>query len=79
MAMNERDVRFFRPLWVRLLVTAIVTGWFLAETILGHDMMWIVITAAGVLYCIWNFFLTFPKDATPATTAPPPDGSLPKG
>ncbi len=72
MAMNERDIRFFRPLWVRLLVSGIVVAWFLIETIFGHDMMWIVITAAGVLYCLWNFFLVFPKHTPAATPAPKP-------
>jgi hypothetical protein len=73
MAMNERDLRFFRPLWVRLLVTGIVVVWFLVETILGHDMLWIGITAVGVIYCIWNFFLTFPKNLPePGDAAPPP-------
>ena len=30
------------------------------------------ITAVGVVYCVWNFFLRFPKDAPamPATPAP---------
>ena len=73
--MNDRDLRFFRPLWVRLAVTGIVVVWFLVETILSHDMLWIGITAIGVIYCIWNFFLTFPKDlpaADPANPAPPP-------
>jgi hypothetical protein len=79
MAMNERDLRFFRPLWVRILVTGIVAAWFLVETILSHDMLWIGITAAGVIYCIWNFFLTFPKDRPAGDRADPsPAGEPPK-
>jgi hypothetical protein len=74
--MNERDVKFFRPLWIRILVTGIVVAWFLVETILGHDAMWITITAAGVLYCVWNFFLRFPRD-TPAADSTPPDVKQP--
>ena len=77
MAMNERDVRFFRPLWIRLLVTAIVAVWFLIELIFGHDQLWIGITAVGVVYCVWNFFLRFPKDV-PATPPSPPGREPPR-
>ena len=73
--MNERDTKFFRPLWIRLLVTAVVVVWFALEAIFTHDGMWMVITGAGIAYCVWNFFLRFPKDvpveAPPAAPAPP--------
>ena len=42
--MNERDLRFFRPLWVRLMVTAVVVAWFGFEVLVSHDTMWIAIT-----------------------------------
>ena len=80
-ALSERDVKFFRPLWIRLLVTAVVAIWFVAETVLGHEMLWIGVTAVGLVYCIWNFFLRFPKE-TPGEVAsvpavPPPPGPAP--
>jgi len=79
--MNERDAKFFRPLWIRLLVTGVVVVWCAVEVTLGHDQLWIGITAVGVVYCVWNFFLRFPKDL-PATTAPadpsPPSSEPPR-
>ena len=79
--MNERDAKFFRPLWIRLLVTGVVVVWCAVEVTLGHDQLWIGITAVGVGYCVGNFFLRFPKDL-PATTAPadpgPPSSEPPK-
>ena len=60
--MNERDTNFFRPLWIRLLVTAVVAVWFALEAILSHDQLWMGITAVGVVYCVWNFFLRFPRE-----------------
>jgi hypothetical protein len=33
--------------------------------------MWIAITSVGLVYCVWNFFLRFPKDqpgAPPGST-----------
>ena len=72
--MNERDTNFFRPLWIRVLVTGIVAVWFVLEAVLSHDQLWMGITAGGVVYCVWNFFLRFPKDApaAPAASDEPP-------
>jgi hypothetical protein len=74
LALSDRDVKFFRPLWIRVLVTAIVAAWFLAETLLGHELLWIGVTAAGLVYCIWNLFLRFPKQLPAGDTpaVPPP-------
>lgn len=74
-AMNERDVKFFRPLWIRVLVTGVVVVWFVLEAVFSHDQLWMGITGVGVVYCVWNFFLRFPKDvpveAAAAVPAPP--------
>ena len=72
--MNERETNFFRPLWIRVLVTGIVAVWFVLEAVLSHDQLWMGITAVGVVYCVWNFFLRFPKDApaAPAASDEPP-------
>ena len=81
-AMNERDVKFFRPLWISLLVTGVLVVWFVVETVFGHDQLWMGITAVGVVYCVWNFFLRFPKDVpvaeAPAAVPPPPADEPPK-
>ena len=68
--MKQSDVKFFRPLWLRLLVTAVCVVWFGLEVVFGRDPLWIGITAISIGYCVWNFFLRFPK-AEPATTALP--------
>jgi hypothetical protein len=77
--MKESDVKFFRPLWRRLLVAAICVTWFAFEAFFGHDQLWIVLSGAAVAYCAWNFFLKFPKDqpATPAASAPADDPASP--
>ena len=76
--MNERDVKFFRPLWIRALVTGVIVVWFVLELVFSHDSFWLTVTGAGIAYCVWNFFLRFPKPPDPAaqpapTDAPPPD------
>ena len=79
--MNEKDAKFFRPLWIRVALTGVLVVWFAAEMIFSHDQMWIVVTAAGIAYCVWNFFLRFPKElpaADPiAGAVPTPDGPSP--
>ena len=67
--MNERDTKFFRPLWLRLLLTAICVVWFVLEAVFSHDPLWMTITGGAIAYCVWNFFLRFPK-AAPAVAAP---------
>lgn len=68
MAMNERDAKFFRPLWIRVGVTALLVVWCILEAVFSHDQLWIGITAVGVVYCVWNFFLRW-KDPAPAAPA----------
>jgi hypothetical protein len=72
--MNEKDTNWFRPLWRRVLVTAIIVAWFGYETLFTHDSLWISITAIGIAYCAWNFFIRFPRD----NPAPPADSTPPK-
>ena len=74
--MKDRDVAFFRPLWRRVVVTAICIVWAIAELI-GHDGLWIAITLGLTAYAVWTLFITFPKDVPPPppkenADAPPP-------
>lgn len=71
MALTQRDQDFFRPLWRRVLVTAVVVGWCAYEVFVSHEQMWIVLTGIAVVYCVWNFFLRYPRDdaaAPPGST-----------
>ena len=91
MALKENDLRFFRPLWLRIAITAALAVWCALEIIFTHETLWIGITAAGVAYCLYNFFWKWPKDlpplAAPAGTAapaaadmtPPVESSTPAG
>ena len=74
--MRENDMNWFRPLWRRVAVTAVVALWFGYESLFSHEQMWIGITGVALVYCVWNFFLRFPKDvpaARPAVPPPAPD------
>lgn len=73
--MNERDTNFFRPLWRRVLVTAVCVVWCGFEVFFSRDQFWMVLSGLAVAYSVWNFFLAFPKDAKPAGA--PPDEPTP--
>jgi len=76
MALNQNDADFFRPLWRRIAATAVITAWCAYETFFSHDQMWIAITAAGLVYCVWNFFLRYPKDQPGSTGSGTPTAAL---
>ncbi|HEX4296951.1 MAG TPA: hypothetical protein VHZ56_02935 [Devosia sp.] len=70
--MNERDVKFFRPLWIRLLITGLVAVWFCVETLYTHEQIWMFATGAALAWAVWNLFLRFPKDVPAAATSEEP-------
>jgi 4-hydroxybenzoate polyprenyltransferase len=61
MPMKQRDVDFFRPMWRRVVVTAICVIWAALEAWHGEET-WIVITLGLTAYAVWTFFIAFPKD-----------------
>lgn len=62
----EQASPFYRPLWVRVAITAFVAAWFAVETYYGNSL-WSAIAALMFGYAIWTFFLSWPKT--------PPDNS----
>ena len=75
MALKENDVRFFRPLWIRLATTGVCVAWFVAESIFTRDPLWLGVSGVGIVYCVWNFFLRW-KDV-PVAPAEAPAGDSP--
>lgn len=60
--MKQNDVNWFRPLWRRVLVTAVVVVWCVWEWVWNQDQFWGVLTAALLAYAVYSFFISFPKD-----------------
>ncbi|MBF9032533.1 hypothetical protein HKCCE3408_19210 [Rhodobacterales bacterium HKCCE3408] len=54
------DIRhpYFRPLWVRLPITAIVLGWALVEALSGN-LVWALVFAAGGGWLVYGWFVIF--------------------
>ena len=49
---------WFRPLWRRVLVTALCAGWVVFELAYSGDGFWTIIAGACAGYCLWSFFLS---------------------
>ena len=56
--MSFLDVRtpFFRPLWRRVVATAVCLVWAVVELATG-SVMWAILFGASGLYLCWQFFL----------------------
>lgn len=57
--MKDSELEWFRPLWLRLVVTGLVAVWFLWETFWNQDQMWMIITGAALAYAVWNLFIKY--------------------
>lgn len=62
----EQASPFYKPLWRRVVITAVVAAW-LAFEIYNNEGLWIAAAAAMLGYAIWTFFLSWPK--TPDDTS----------
>lgn len=58
--MNERDTKFFKPLWRRLAVMALCFVWIGWEFTNGVTL-WLLLAGALTLYSFWTLFLNFDR------------------
>ena len=54
-------VPFFKPLWIRVLTTAVTLGWALFELATGNPGWAMLFGAVGV-WCAYEFFVVFDPD-----------------
>ncbi len=66
MQLIDPQHKFYRPLWVRLLVVGICGAWFCLEVIMGASF-WVVIMGALTAYTSWVLLIRF----QPAPEEPP--------
>jgi hypothetical protein len=60
---------FYKPLWIRILITAACLGWALVE-LSANNVFWAILFGSVGVYCAHQFFIAFdPKD--------PEDGKKP--
>jgi hypothetical protein len=49
---------FYKPLWIRVLITALCLGWAVVELAAGGPF-WAILFGAMGLYCAHQFFIAF--------------------
>ena len=56
---------FYKPLWRRVVITAVVAGMLVFELLVGKDGFWIVITGALLAYTAWILLISWKDDPPP--------------
>jgi hypothetical protein len=70
MANKEQQHPFYRPLWRRVAITAVVALWLAFEIYQGASGLWVAIAAGMLVYAVYTFFITWPKDAPTGDAGP---------
>ena len=60
-SMFDLDHPFFKPLWVRILVTALTLGWSVVEALTG-SAFWFALLAGVGAWLAYSFFLARKDD-----------------
>jgi hypothetical protein len=56
---KDTEIEWFRPLWLRIVVTAAIAVWFGYEVLISRDQLWMIVTGAALAYAVWNLFIRF--------------------
>lgn len=57
--MKDTEIEWFRPLWLRIVVTGAIAIWCAYEVFISHDQLWIAVTGVALAYAVWNLFIRF--------------------
>jgi len=60
---NQADIEFFKPLWRRVAVVAVLVAWLGFEALFVGEPMWLVIIGGTLAYAVWTFFLNWKGEA----------------
>lgn len=62
---------WFRPLYRRVILVALIAVWGAWEWIYNQDQFWGMITIAMLAYAVWTFFINFDKELAKHDNAKP--------
>lgn len=65
MAFREQQHPFYKPLWRRIVIVAVVAAWVVFEFVTSSSPLWIMLAVAFLIYAVYMFFITWPKDDEP--------------
>ncbi len=71
MAIKEQQHPFYKPLWRRVVIVAVVAAWTIVEVMTGADGFWLLLSGGMLAYSIYIFFITWPKDTPEGDGTPP--------
>lgn len=54
---SEADNAFFRPLWRRVALLAVVAVWFGYEAMFVGEPMWMMISGGMFAYGVWTYII----------------------
>ncbi len=75
--MKESETEWFRPLWRRLAVIAVIVGWVLLEWLVWQDELFRWVTLGALAYGLWTLFINFDKGPKTPPTTPGGDDAKP--
>lgn len=62
MANREQQHPFYKPLWRRIAIVAVIVLWLGFELYQESGGLWVGLAAAMLAYAIYTFFLTWPRE-----------------
>ncbi len=68
---NEQKHPFYRPLWRRVAIVVTVALWLLFELYQQNSGLWIAIAGGMLVYAVYTFLITWPKDQPGDDVTPP--------
>ena len=67
---NEQKHPFYQPLWRRVAIVATVALWLAFELWQQNSGLWIALAGGMLVYAVYTFFITWPKDEPPDDVSP---------
>ena len=70
MANREQQHPFYKPLWRRIAIVAVIVLWLGFELYQESGGLWVGLAAAMLAYAIYTFFLTWPREQSKDDAGP---------
>jgi hypothetical protein len=64
MKIIDQSHPFYKPLWRRIAIVAVVAVWAAFEAFYTRDPFWMTIAGGVLVICLWTFLLAWPKGSS---------------
>lgn len=62
MKLTDAGHPFYKPLWRRIAIVAVVALWAAYEVLVSKEPLWIVLSIGMLAYALWTFVIGWPKE-----------------